>query len=1669
MKKAFLLILVSMILLLAFTSCDVINGFLGNEDVENPPVEDNNPPAEDEGNTEDNLPEEDEHEHVWSEATCRSAKTCTICGEKTGGTLPHTLVDATCDTPKTCTVCNQVWGEALGHNMSMSTCTTPSTCRRCGLTEGEAPGHDWAEANCLYPKTCNNCKTTEGTYLGHNYVEVVTEATCETGGSTVHTCERCNDTYVDGVVEALGHLNDVVLEAKAPTCTENGLTAGVGCSRCGTATTKQRPVAATGHKPTETVVEPTCTSKGYTAYHCTVCEADYTGKEVPALGHSYGTASCTDAAVCSVCGFDNGGEAIGHDWAEATCSDPKKCLREGCGVIEGEPLGHEMLPGSCLAPATCSRCGHTEGEKDTHVITSKYEGGVKTYLCTLCGSSYKLDNAYVLDGSGFDGMTGVNNTLNGYTTAEDKPQYPLITDEGYYQLLQLEDTGAAKQLQIWVPRDNTTADNFTSGNGAVGFYSFKINAYMDTNFGMQFVDGSSGGSRWSADWCIADKPFNLTPPTADAEGRMMVTATGWDNLVLFEKDVTDSEDKFTGWFEVVMGIVLDPETDTITVYYYVDGKYVGFAARELTTLTNGINCVYISGNTQAQGSGIFLDDITFGYTVAGSWVFDTHMHTWTAGSTTAPTCTADGYTTYTCACGAECRLDLVTAPGHKHDIPVEGFAPTCTEEGLTDGIKCSVCGQMTKEQKVIKALGHTEVTVPSVLPTCTEGGHGEGKMCSVCGEPTTDVELLPALGHNYVGEGTAATCTDEGHMTYTCSACGEAYEETLAPLGHNYGDAKCTDSAICSVCGVASEGAIGHNFAPATCTEPAICTRGCGTTTGEPLGHNMAPATCLAPSTCEACGLTEGEKALHTLEHKYSKGVLTYFCAVCDNSYAIETGYYLDGSNHDDWVGRGNATNYTVSSGHLPAVVDGHYELLNKNGKRGQIQLWIPEESKTQIGFSGANNALGYLSFKLNAYISSDSLDFKLVDSISNQGDNRWKEGGVAATALLIKPVSNGYTQLVADDGTVVANIAVGEDNFTGWVDVKIAIELRGEFDQMTLHYYINGKHVHSMTKTLTTITNSINSVYISGYSTAAGSGIKLDDVAFGFTPNGEFVFDTCKHEFVEPTCSTNRYCSVCGYVESGAIGHHGGEATCDTLAVCDDCGQSYGDYAHKMSEATCYQLSVCSECGKSVGSLKAHNLVLSTEAGKMKYSCSMCGAYYYVDTYYYLDGSDYKNMTPGGFIAQSYANNDGYPVIAEKDGNKYYELINISGVNDSNNSNKAEVWLPAGHPNAEAGYFTGFSAENNATGFLSFKVDAKMDLPAQTFKIQLLDHNARNLASNFWVEGALPEVFTLNTPVDDGNGGQTVTLVGWNKRTLETIQVNADGFTGWIDVKIALVMNSNNTITAHYYINGEYKASETIDNRIITGEITAAYFFGYTYGLGCGFRLDDMVLGYTAGGEMVPGITPDTPVEPEEPDTPEEPEDLDKTFDFTFVDKSNIKNMNLKTIVLNKIKQWDQSDAHNVHTGTPKYVVAKHADGTTSEGLYFSRTTPWLGDEGEQFSEFRFAVNSEQPGAYVTKITFNYIIKGTVETNSRYEFTDLEGNKFYSDAYVQVKTNGNHPMAGDNYPELSGTDLKLDGAWHTMTIDFGPDGLEILDILLNLYHFQGEFIIADLNIEYRN
>lgn len=59
-------------------------------------------------------------------------------------------------------------GCACKHQWTEASCLTPKTCTLCEETEGEPAGHIWAEATCEAPKTCSVCAVTEGQPLAHS-------------------------------------------------------------------------------------------------------------------------------------------------------------------------------------------------------------------------------------------------------------------------------------------------------------------------------------------------------------------------------------------------------------------------------------------------------------------------------------------------------------------------------------------------------------------------------------------------------------------------------------------------------------------------------------------------------------------------------------------------------------------------------------------------------------------------------------------------------------------------------------------------------------------------------------------------------------------------------------------------------------------------------------------------------------------------------------------------------------------------------------------------------------------------------------------------------------------------------------------------------------------------------------------------------------------------------------------------------------------------------------------------------------------------------------------------------------------------------------------------------------------------------------------------------------
>ncbi|MBE6933611.1 MAG: hypothetical protein E7462_00935 [Ruminococcaceae bacterium] len=99
---------------------------------------------------------------------------------------------------------------------------------------------------------------------------------------------------------------------------------------------------------------------------------------------------------------------------------------------------------------------------------------------------------------------------------------------------------------------------------------------------------------------------------------------------------------------------------------------------------------------------------------------------------TAPTCSARGYTTYTCTiCGSSYVADFVNAKPH-----TPGAVATCTTSQ-----NCTVCGI-----ELIAALGHTWEEVSAKAPGRTENGHEAYMACEECGEIDGEIVIIPAIG-----------------------------------------------------------------------------------------------------------------------------------------------------------------------------------------------------------------------------------------------------------------------------------------------------------------------------------------------------------------------------------------------------------------------------------------------------------------------------------------------------------------------------------------------------------------------------------------------------------------------------------------------------------------------------------------------------------------------------------------------------------------------------------------------------------------------------------------------------------------------------------------------------------------------------------------------------------
>ncbi len=158
-------------------------------------------------------------------------------------------------------------------------------------------------------------------------------------------------------------------------------------------------------------------------------------------------------------------------------------------------------------------------------------------------------------------------------------------------------------------------------------------------------------------------------------------------------------------------------------------------------------------------------------------VYYKHAHEYEKVTLIDATCDKAGTANFSCVCGYT-YIGQVPALGHER-VVIPGVDVTCTENGKTEGEKCSRCGVILTNQVTIPATGHLSVVDEAVEATCTSEGKTKGSHCETCGEVFVKQEIVKKKPHNNLNEVTKATLSKNGRKISTCKDCGHVENKVL--------------------------------------------------------------------------------------------------------------------------------------------------------------------------------------------------------------------------------------------------------------------------------------------------------------------------------------------------------------------------------------------------------------------------------------------------------------------------------------------------------------------------------------------------------------------------------------------------------------------------------------------------------------------------------------------------------------------------------------------------------------------------------------------------------------------------------------------------------------------------------------------------------------------------
>ena len=409
------------------------------------------------------------------------------------------------------------------------------------------------------------------------------------------------------------------------------------------------------------------------------------------------------------------------------------------------------------------------------------EPGYTTYKCLYCEKSYVVDDSPAL---GHDEMEDA--AVNATCTTEGKTKGAHCARCGLVITRQETIPATGHRFEDYVSNQDATYEEDGTKTAGCGNGCGQTETVRDTGSMLKDqkspeIEVTMGTSRW--DGLVSSPEFELcfqaaqTVTVTARDDELLLdgsTVNRLDNVYYYISDraLTQSQLNRVSWAEYKTALNLNPDGRFIVYvkaadrsgnlsYASTDGILVDGTPPELEGITDG---AFYCGRAEFRVTDFSLLSVTDNgtaitpsanrYSIAG----DGQQHTVVAQD----------------ACGNRVSVTITVQEGHTWSSQPQVTAPTCTGQGYT-AYSCLYCGQ-TNVTDYVPALGHDEVAGEAIPATCTESGRTAGSDCARCGAVITPQEVIPAKGHRFTDyvSNQDATYEADGTKTADCgNGCGQ--------------------------------------------------------------------------------------------------------------------------------------------------------------------------------------------------------------------------------------------------------------------------------------------------------------------------------------------------------------------------------------------------------------------------------------------------------------------------------------------------------------------------------------------------------------------------------------------------------------------------------------------------------------------------------------------------------------------------------------------------------------------------------------------------------------------------------------------------------------------------------------------------------------------------------